>query len=117
MIRSLALVAVTAVLALTGAGSAQAATKLIASVGPGFTITLKTATGKTVTKLKAGKYTIVVRDRSNIHNFFLKGRGVTKDSGIMFVGAKTWTVTLRRGKYTFVCTPHADSMKGAFTVS
>ena len=105
-----------AVAALVTAAPATAATKLNATVGPGFTITLKTATGKRVTTLKAGMYTITVRDRSNIHNFFLRGRGVTKDSGIGFVGTRTWTVRLRAGKYSYVCTPHADEMRGAFTV-
>ncbi len=112
----LALLAAVAALALTAA-PAQSATRLTATVGPGFTITLKTASGMRVTKLKAGSYVITVRDKSNIHNFFLKGPGVTKDSGIAFVGTKTWTVRLKAGKYTFVCTPHASSMKGAFRVS
>ena len=112
-----ALLSALCALTLAAAAPAQAATKLVATVGPGFTITLKTAAGAKVTKLKPGSYTITVRDRSNIHNFALKGPGVTKDSGIMFVGTKTWTVRLKAGKYTFVCTPHVDSMKGAFTVS
>ncbi|MBA2475537.1 MAG: hypothetical protein H0V40_06240, partial [Actinobacteria bacterium] len=29
----------------------------------------------------------------------------------------TWRVTLKRGTYTYVCDPHASSMKGTFTVS
>ena len=111
------LVLLAALVALVLALPAQSATRLTAVVGPGFNITLKTAAGAKVTKLKAGTYTITVRDRSNIHNFALKGPGVTKDSGILFVGTKTWTVRLKAGKYTFVCTPHVSSMKGSFTVS
>ena len=107
--------AVAAVVALAVAGPAAAATKLVATVGPGFTITL-TKGGTKVRTLPAGAYTITVRDKSNIHNFFLKGSGVTKDSGVAFVGTKTWNVRLRAGKYTFVCTPHPSSMKGTFTV-
>ena len=42
--------------------------------GPGFTISLKKGTTK-VTKLKAGKYKIVIKDLSNIHNFHLTGPG------------------------------------------
>jgi plastocyanin len=107
--------AAAAVLALVLAGPATAATKLVATVGPGFTISL-TKAGKKVTKVKPGAYTVTVRDRSTIHNFFLKGPGVTRNSGVAFTGTRTWNVTLRRGKYTFVCTPHATMMKGSFTV-
>ena len=106
-----------AAVALAVAAPAQSATRLTAVVGPGFNITLQTAAGATVKKLKAGAYTITVRDRSSIHNFALKGPGVAKDSGVPFVGTKTWTVRLKAGKYTFVCTPHVSSMKGSFTVS
>jgi plastocyanin len=106
---------VAALTALVLAGPATAATKLVATVGPGFTISL-TKAGKKVTKLKPAAYTITVRDRSTIHNFFLKGPRVTRNSGVAFSGTRTWNVTLRRGKYTFVCTPHATMMKGSFTV-
>ncbi|MFN2469821.1 MAG: plastocyanin/azurin family copper-binding protein [Gaiellaceae bacterium] len=106
--------AVTAV-ALALPVSAQAANKLTATVGPGFTITLKMG-GKKVTRLKAGKYRITVQDKSNIHNFHLKGGGVNKKSGVAARGTKTWTVTLKKGTYTYVCDPHKSSMKGSFKV-
>ena len=115
----LALVVVAAALALVAiptAGSAPAATRLVATVGPGFTITLKTASGTRVRVLKPGTYTITVRDRSNIHNFHLKGPGVNKDSGVSVVATRTWTVRFRAGKYVYVCDPHAESMRGTFTV-
>ncbi len=111
-----ALLAALCALTLAAAAPAQAATKLVATVGPGFTITLKTASGTKVTRLKPGSYTITVRDRSNIHNFALKGPGVAKDSGVAFVGTRTWTVRLKAGKYTYVCTPHAISMIATFRV-
>jgi p-aminobenzoyl-glutamate transporter AbgT len=47
--------------------------KLVGVTGPGFTITLKTAAGKTVKVLKAGKYAIKVEDKSSLHNFHLFG--------------------------------------------
>lgn len=106
---------VAALTALVLAGPATAATKLVATVGPGFTISL-TKGGKKVTKLAPGAYTITVRDRSTIHNFLLRGPRVTRNSGVAFQGTRTWNLTLRKGKYTFVCTPHATMMKGAFTV-
>lgn len=93
------------------------ATRLTATVGPGFTITLKKGTTK-VTRLKPGVYTIVVRDRSNGHNFRLRGPGpVNKATGVAFVGTRTWTVRLRAGRYTYVCDPHSTSMRGSFRVA
>jgi plastocyanin len=112
----LLLVAALAALALV-ASSAQAATpKLVATDGPGFTITL-TKLGKKVTTLKHGTYKIVVNDKSNSHNFRLKGNGLNKSTGVSFVGTKTWIVTLKVGTYKFVCDPHAGFMKGSFKVT
>jgi plastocyanin len=92
------------------------ATKLVGTTGPGSTITLRKA-GKRVTILKAGKHTITVSDKSSSHNFVLKGPGVSKQiTGVAFVGTKTATVTLKKGKYTYFCTPHRSFMNGAFTV-
>ena len=58
-------------------GATSSVTKLTGTVGPGFTITLKKGTAKVKT-LKAGTYKITVNDKSNIHNFHLKGPGVNK---------------------------------------
>jgi hypothetical protein len=104
--------------ALAVSVTAQAApTKLVGTVGPGFTITLKTASGRKVTSLTRGSYSITVRDRSVDHNFVIRGAGVTKTvTGVGFVGTKTVTVRFGAGKVSFVCAPHADDMRGAFTV-
>jgi plastocyanin len=102
-------------LALGAAGPSTAATRLVATVGPGATITLKKA-GKKVTSLPAGAYSITVQDKSGFHNFSLSGPGVRKSTTVSFVGAKTWNVTLRKGKYRYECMPHALSMRGSFTV-
>ncbi len=96
--------------------AASAATKLTATVGPGFTITL-TKAGKKVTKLKAGTYTITVRDKSAIHNFRLRGKGVNKATTVAAVTTKTWKVTLKKGTYTYICDPHPTSMKATFKVT
>jgi plastocyanin len=111
-------VAVLAAVGLAAPATAQAATpKLIGTVGPGFAISLKTAAGKNVTALKAGTYSITVRDRSPIHDFRLRGPGVNKVlSGVRAVGTKTVTVRLVAGRYQFVCQPHAGAMRGAFSV-
>jgi len=113
---SLAVAAAVAIIAVALAAPAGAATpKLAATVGPAFTISLKKA-GKKVITLKPGKYTVAVSDKSDFHNFHLKGPGVNKLTSVSFVGSKTWTVTLKKGKYTYVCDPHATMMKGAFIV-
>lgn len=113
------LILVAAILALAVPLSAPAgstATKLAGTTGPGFTITLKKA-GTKVRTLPAGSYTITVSDRSGIHDFRLKGPGMNKViTGVAFKGTKTVTLRLKRGSYTYVCTPHAGFMKGAFTV-
>ncbi len=113
---SLLLALVCAALVLVVPATTGAATiTLKAVVGPGTNITL-TKGGKKVTTLKAGKYSIVVSDKSAIHNFHLRGPGVNKLTTVPSVGSKTWKVTLKKGKYTFVCDPHASTMKGSFTV-
>jgi len=113
----LALAAVAAAVALVVAAGAQAATTpLVATVGPGFTITL-THLGKKVLKLKSGTYTIKVADKSSIHNFHLTGPGVKKTTTVPATGVSTWVLKLKKGTYKFVCDPHASIMKGAFTVS
>jgi plastocyanin len=97
-------------------GATSSVTKLNGTVGPGFTIVLKKGTAKVKT-LKPGKYSITVNDKSSIHNFHLKGPGVNKViTATPFTGKKTVTVTLKKGKYTYVCDPHATIMKASFTV-
>jgi len=103
--------------ALVFVASASAATPTLNGVdGPGFTITLKKG-GKKVTSLKAGKYKIVIKDMSNIHNFHLSGPGLNKMTGVGAQGTFTWNVTLKKGTYKFVCDPHASIMKGSFKVT
>jgi hypothetical protein len=67
---------------------------LSATVGPGSTITLKSAKGGRVTTLDAGRYRIVVDDRSRTESFHLTGPGVDERTGIRFRGRVTWTVDL-----------------------
>ena len=109
--------AVTAALVLgaTALAAPQAKT-LTGTVGPGFTITLKSGSSS-VKKLTPGAYTIVIHDKSNIHNFHLTGPGVNKMTSVSAVTTTTWKVTLKKGTYKFVCDPHKTIMKGSFTVS
>ena len=102
--------------AAPSAGVGMAPTKLTGVVGPGYTITLKKR-GVKVRTLKAGRYTITVSDKSVEHNFRLKGRGVNKKTTVAAVGNKTWTLTLKKGTYKYICDPHKTQMKGSFTVT
>ncbi len=91
--------------------------KLIGTVGPGFTIVLK-KTGTRIRTAKAGTYTFVVSDKSNIHNFVIEGPGL--DRAITTVGAtgtKTVTLRLKRGTYKYYCAPHESTMHGSFKVT
>ena len=102
--------------ALVFAGSAPAATTLSGAVGPGFTISLKKK-GKKVTSLKAGRYRITVRDKSDLHNFHLTGPGVNRRiTTVDFQGTKSRTFKLRKGTYRYVCDAHPADMKGSFKV-
>ena len=103
-------------LVLAAPTGAMAPTKLRGTVGPGFTIVLKKGTS-TVRSVKPGRYTITVQDKSNIHNFRLRGPGLNRQiTSVSFTGTKTVTVTLKRGTYTYVCDPHASNMKKTFRV-
>ena len=107
----------TVVTAAAFAANAGAATpKLIASVSDPVNISLKIG-AKKVTTLKAGKYTIVVKDTAADHNFHLTGPGVNKKTSVAAVTTVKWTVKLKKGTYKFVCDPHASFMKGSFKVT
>jgi hypothetical protein len=110
--------ALVALAAIAAQPSPAATNRLVASVGPGFTIKLKTSSGAAVRSLSAGTYTITVRDRSRVHNFHLMGptNSLSRSTTVRFVGTKTWRLRLVKGKYTFLCDPHARQMKGSFTV-
>jgi len=112
----LAFVALLAVALVVVASASAATPTLNAADGPGFTISLKKA-GVKVKSVKAGKYKIVVKDLSNIHNFHLTGPGVNKKTGVGPKGTFTWTVTLKKGTYKYICDPHASIMKGSFKVT
>ena len=90
---------------------------LNATVGPGFTITLKRPSGVVVTSLKAGTWKIVVDDKSRVHNFHLTGPGsVNRATAVAKIIKVTWTVTVKPGTYTYKCDPHPTSMKKTFKV-
>ena len=110
------------VLALAGTGT-SASTKdrfqLKGEVYPNstFKIEMETAAGRDLTRVKAGTYRIKIEDKASIHNFHLKGPGVNKKTSVSGRAETVWTVRLRPGKYTYVCDPHAGTMRGSFRVT
>jgi Copper binding proteins, plastocyanin/azurin family len=108
--RTTAVLLALAAVAILALPVAAATPKLPGSVGPGFTISMKKPT-------KAGKYSLVVSDKSDEHNFHLKGPGgVNVKTTVGFTGTKTFAIKVVKGKYTFVCDPHVSTMKGSFTI-
>ena len=81
------------------------------SVGPGFKIVLDKQT------VKAGTYTIVVKDLSTVHDFHFTGPGVNKATTVPGTGTTTWTVKLAKGTYKYVCDPHQSFMHGQLRVT
>jgi plastocyanin len=110
----LAAVAAAAAAIVAGNGGAAIPT-LQGSVSDPVNISL-TFGGKKVSSLKAGTYTIIVRDAAADHDFHLRGPGVDRSTTTGGTGTWRWTVMLRKGTYTYVCDPHAPFMKGSFTV-
>jgi plastocyanin len=116
-----AVVVAVAVLVSLSAGARNARADnpvLTADVGLGdaFVISLVDAAGADVKHIDAGTYTLIVHDRSVHHNFHLYGPGVGVATGSDTVGDQTFTITLVDGTYTYVCDPHALTMRGLFTV-
>ena len=108
--RTIALVFALTAAAVVAVPVLAAAPKLVGAVGPGFTISM----AKKPTK--AGKYTLVVSDKSSIHNFHLTGPGVNVKTSVGGTGTKSFAITLKKGTYKFVCDPHSTTMKGSFTI-
>ena len=118
MIRIALTLAATLAAAVLASSSSAAVPRLVGSTGPdgAFHMTLLKG-GKKVTKLKAGKYTIVVKDVAKTHNFHLTGPGLNKKTSVKGKATSTWHVTLKKGTYRYVCDPHKTLMKGSFKVT
>jgi plastocyanin len=119
----LPLAAALAVLAVpAGAARSEDNPVLEAIVGTndGFDITLNDASGKKVAVLAPGTYTIVVHDRSALHNFHLASNDdptVDFRTDVEFVGDMTFTATFKAGlRYAYACEPHWQVMNGSFFV-
>ena len=106
-----------AVLLPGSAHSAASSNALTATVGPGFSIKLVDANGKTVSQLDPGDYSITIKNLSpaSEHNFHLTGPGVDMFSAFDNVTV-TWNLTFIDGTYKFKCDAHPTIMKGSFHV-
>jgi hypothetical protein len=91
--------------------------KLFATVGPKSAISLKSASGATLRSVKAGTYSITVRDRSALHNFHLVGKGVNRRSGRAGTGTLTWKLTLSAGPLRFFSDRSPKTVKGSVKVT
>jgi hypothetical protein len=90
---------------------------LSGKVGPGKTISLKTASGAAVKKLAAGRYRLSVNDITKADNFHLVGPGANKKTGVKFRGTATWTVVLQKGKTYTVRSDATTKLRKTFKVS
>ena len=117
---TLAVVVLLSIAVAAGVGAARAdAPQLVGTVGTNdaFTIGLVDGSGASVRNLDPGTYTLLVHDRSSLHDFHLTGPGgVDVATDVDSIGDQTFTVTLVAGTYRFVCDPHSTTMKGSFTV-
>jgi hypothetical protein len=121
-----AVFAVVVAAALTAAGAAfsrsSSTPTLKGVVGPGYSIKL-TKGGKKVKTLKAGKYRIVISDKSSFHNFTLERERPSKPklekdiTSVSFSGSKTITWTLKPGSWRAYCSVHEDLMHQDFKVT
>jgi hypothetical protein len=113
-----------AALVLAGAAfSRSSGTKTLKGVvGPGFTISLKMGSKKVKT-LKAGKYKIVISDKSTIHNFTLEREHPSSPhmekhiTTTAFTGSKTIVWTLKPGSWRAYCSIHEAQMHQDFKVT
>jgi hypothetical protein len=91
--------------------------KLNGRVGPRKTISLKTASGAMVKRLKAGAYRVSVRDATKVDNFHLLGPGLNKKTGVKFRGTVLWKVRFKAGKkYTVRSDAHLK-LRRTFTAT
>jgi hypothetical protein len=123
--KALSIVAVlVAALAVAGAAlsSGSSMPTLKGVTGPGYSVSL-TKGGKKVKTLKAGKYKIVVSDKSTFHSSVLEREKPDKPklekdiTGVGFTGTKTVVMTLKPGSWRFYCSIHESQMHQDFKVT
>lgn len=93
-------------------------TPLYASVGPGYTITVRNKARRPVKTLVEGRYDVRISDRSRHHSFHLVGQNgkfqPRSTVSAVFRGVQRWD--LKPGTYRFFCDAHPRRMRGGFRV-
>jgi plastocyanin len=107
-----------AVLLPGAARSAATATQLNVTVGPGFSIKVADATGRSVTQLDPGDYTLTIKNLSlaQEHNFHITGPGGVDMFSAFDNNTVTWNLTFVDGVYKWKCDAHPTQMKGSINV-
>jgi len=85
--------------------------RIVGTVGPGFTISVSPR------RVQPGTYRLVVRDRSSMHNWHIRGSGVNKQTGIPFQGTRRFTIEVDAGRYRINCDVHPTSMRTSLRVA
>jgi hypothetical protein len=107
------LIAILGLLVASGTGVAATGNTLIATVQANGSFSL-TRSHATVSKLRSGRYTIRVQDRSTRDGFHLKlvnGNVRGKQTGTKWTGTIVWHVTLTRGTYRYYSDTHRSAAK------
>ena len=117
MIRFAPLLAVVGLLAVALAANVGAApVRLTATVGPGLHD--QSQEGHEGRPHAEARHLSHHRQRPlGQHNFRLRGPSGRLLSSVGWTGTKTVRLRLRPGRYTYVCDPHADQMRGGFRVT
>src|SRR5205809_5156653 len=89
---------------------------LRATVGPGFTISLRNKARRTVKKLVEGVFSARVRDRSTRHSFHAVGKKFDARTTVRAIVTSRQHWQLAPGKYRFFCDAHPGRMRGRFVV-
>ena len=78
----------------------------------GTTVRLTTPAGAAVRTLPAGAAVVTVRDRSALRGARLSGAGVSRSTGVGFVGTVTWRVKLLRGTLVYASDLRKPVLRG-----
>ena len=119
LVASLILAALPLTVVAAASARTDATPTLKGVVGPGYTISLR-MNGKAVKSLKTGRYKFVIADKASAHGFTIEqetgGKFEKALTAVPYVGTKTATVTLKKGKWKFDRPPHESMMFGFFVV-
>jgi plastocyanin len=94
-------------------GTITPSTRVQLTSGPSERITFRTTAGRAARSMRRGTYTVVVRDRSRLHNAHIVAPGYNRRTTVNFVGTQSWRVRLGRvGTLRFLCDVHPSTMRG-----